>query len=140
MKQDLAKVGIDLFSRPLDREAFVETAFRKRDFDLNIISYCNGVDPEIGVRRMYVSSNIGPVPFSNAAAYRNPVVDKSFETAGTATSEAERGAQYRELQAILARDLPYWWLVETVTTAVYRSNCSGFHPWTGQLAEEADCN
>lgn len=140
MKQDLARVGIDLLSRPLDREAFVETAFRKRDFDLNIISYCNGVDPEIGVRRMYVSSNIGPVPFSNAAAYRNPVVDSFFETAGKATSEAERGAQYRELQTILARDLPYWWLVETVTTAVYRSSCSGFRPWTGQLAEEADCN
>lgn len=140
MKQDLAKVGIDLVSRPLDREAFVDAAFRKRDFDLNIIHYCNGVDPEIGVRRMYVSNNIGAVPFSNAAAYRNQRVDELFESAGLATSEAERGALYREIQAILAHDLPYWWLVETVTTAVHRSSCTGFHPWTGQLAEEAACD
>lgn len=137
MKQDLAKIGIDLVSRPLDREATVETIFNKRDFDTNLISYCNGVDPEIGVRRMYESDNIGPVPFSNAAAYRNPEIDRLFEKAGIVQGEAERGALYKEAQQILARELPYWWLVETVNIAAHKDAFTGFRPWTGQFAEEA---
>jgi peptide/nickel transport system substrate-binding protein len=137
MKQDLARVGIDLVSRPLDREATVETIFKKRDFDTNLISYCNGVDPEIGVKRMYVSDNIGPVPFSNAAAYHNPEVDSLFEKAGMVQGEAERGALYKDAQIILAKDLPYWWLVETVNVAAHKEAFTGFKPWTGQFAEEA---
>ena len=137
MKQDLAAVGIDLVFRPLDFEAFVETIFKKRDFETNLISYCNGVDPDIGVRRMYVSDNIGPIPFSNAAAYRNKRIDTLFERAGMAGTEAERGAFYKEIQTILAADLPYWWLVETTNTTLHKDTLTGFKPWTGQFAEEA---
>ncbi len=137
MQQDLAKVGIQLISRPLDREATVETIFKKRDFDMGLISYCNGVDPEIGVRRMYVSNNIGAIPFSNASAYRNDAIDRLFERAGTETREAERGSLYKEAQVILAAELPYWWLVETTITTAHRDGLTGFKPWSGQFAEEA---
>jgi len=137
MQQDLAKVGIQLISRPLDREATVETIFKKRDFDMGLISYCNGVDPDIGVKRMYVSDNIGAIPFSNAAAYRNESIDRLFERASTATNEIERGNLYREAQAILAAELPYWWLVETTTTTVHKASLTGFRPWSGQFAEDA---
>lgn len=137
MKQDLAAVGIDLVSRPLDREAMVETTFKKRDFDTSLISYCNGVDPEIGVRRMYVSDNIGQIPFSNAAAYRNKGIDAIFQRAGTAATETERGALYKEAQTMLAADLPYWWLVETRIMTLHKDNLAGFKPWSGQFAEEA---
>ncbi|CAN5810116.1 ABC transporter substrate-binding protein [soil metagenome] len=137
MAQDLAAVGIELVSRPLDREATVETIFTQRAFDTNLISYCNGLDPEIGVRRMYVSDNIGPIPFSNAAAYRNDEIDRLFDAAGSVQGEEERGELYREAQAILAEDLPYWWLVETVGVAAYKDGFTGFKPWSGQVAEEA---
>ena len=137
MRQNLAKVGVKLNLRPLDRAAFVETVFAKRDFDTNLISYCNGLDPDLGVRRMYVSTNIGNIPFSNAAAYRNPQVDALF-IAGSATAKtAERSGLYREIQEIVAKDLPYWWLVETDFTSAYRDNFRDFAPWTGQLAERA---
>jgi peptide/nickel transport system substrate-binding protein len=128
---------VQLNLRPLDRAAFVETVFAKRDFDTNLISYCNGLDPDLGVRRMYVSTNIGNIPFSNAAAYRNPQVDALF-AAGAATARIEeRRRLHREIQEIVARDLPYWWLVETDFTSAYRNNFSDFAPWTGQLAERA---
>lgn len=42
MRQNLAQIGVKLNLRPLDRAAFVETVFAKRDFDLNLISYCLG--------------------------------------------------------------------------------------------------
>ncbi|HEX6141173.1 MAG TPA: ABC transporter substrate-binding protein [Geminicoccaceae bacterium] len=137
MKQDLAGVGIDLVSRPLDRAATVEAIFAQRDFDTNLISYCNGTDPDIGVKRMYVSSNIGPVPFSNAAAYRNEKVDELFDAAGRTSEREARSQAYHEVQEILGRELPYWWLVETTFVTGHRDTLEGFSPWTGQFAERA---
>lgn len=102
MRQNLAQIGVKLNLRPLDRAAFVETVFAKRDFDLNLISYCNGLDPDLGVRRMYVSNNIGNIPFSNAAAYRNPKVDALFAAAGATAKLDERQGIYREIEGIVA--------------------------------------
>ena len=137
MRLSLAKVGIRVIQKPLDRAAFIEAVFGKRAFDTNIISYCNGADPDAGVRRMYVSDNIGNVPFSNAAAYRNPEVDRLFALAAQSDNYDERGRQYAAVQRILATDLPYWWLVETTFTSAWRARFTGFQPWSGQVAERA---
>lgn len=137
IRQNLARAGIRVNQRVLDRAAFVDAVFGKRDFDVTPISYCNGADPDSGVRRMYVSDNIGNVPFSNAAAYRNPEVDRLFAAAGASPDVAERSRSYALIQEAVARDLPYWWLVETVVMSAWRSNLAGFRPWTGQFAERA---
>ena len=137
LKQDLSKVGIELKSRVLDRAAAVDAIFMKRKFDTNIISYCNGLDPDIGVKRMYVSSNIGPIPFSNASAYRNSEIDKLFDMAGqTSDTEARTGA-YQKIQTILGQELPYWWIVESTFVSGHKKSLTGFRPWTGQFAEYA---
>jgi peptide/nickel transport system substrate-binding protein len=137
VRQNLAKVGIKVTQKPLDRAAFIDAVFAQRAFDLNIISYCNGADPDSGVRRMYVSTNIGNVPFSNAAAYRNPEVDKLFAQAAETADYAERTRHYAALQKIVADELPYWWLTETVVTTAWRANFDGWQPWSGQVAERA---
>lgn len=136
MAQDLKKIGIALTPRPLDREATVDAVFMQRDFDTTLISYCNGVDPEIGIKRMYVSDNVGPIPFSNAAGYRNPRVDMLFAEAGNTTDRDERARAYQAIQEILAGDLPYWWLVETTRNSAYNTAFTGFKPWTGHYLEE----
>jgi peptide/nickel transport system substrate-binding protein len=137
MRQQLAAVGIGLKVRNLDPAAFAQSVFTARDFDLALISYCNGTDPEIGVRRMVHSDAVGNVPFSNAAAYRNGEVDRLFDAAGRMLDEGARGRLYREAQAVLSRDIPYWWLVETDFTAAWRDDFEGFAPWSGQFAETA---
>ncbi|HET9976370.1 MAG TPA: ABC transporter substrate-binding protein [Burkholderiaceae bacterium] len=137
LRQNLAKVGIKVTQKPLDRAAFIDAVFAQRAFDLNIISYCNGADPDSGVRRMYVSNNIGNVPFSNAAAYRNPEVDKLFAQAAETADYAERSRHYAAAQKIIADELPYWWLTETVVTTAWRAKFDGWQPWSGQVAERA---
>lgn len=137
IRQNLAKVGIRVQQRPLDRAAFVDAVFSQRAFDTNLISYCNGADPDSGVRRMYASDNISSVPFSNAAGYRNPEVDRLFKQAGETDNYDERARLYAEAQRIVASDLPYWWLVETVVTSAWRSRFQGFQPWSGEVAERA---
>lgn len=137
MREQLTAVGIGLRVRLLDPAAFVPAVFTQRDFDLALISYCNGTDPEIGVRRMVHSSAIGPVPFSNAAAFRDAEVDRLFDQAGATNDVAARGEAYRAAQRRLATLLPYWWLVETDFSAAWRSELADFAPWSSQFAETA---
>ena len=138
---ELAEIGVDLRigDTALERDPFVQRVFVDRDFDTNVISYCNGTDPEIGVRRMYVSSNINTNQFSNAAAYRNPDIDRLFDEARAEVDTAARTDLYRQISDILVEDLPYYWLVETTNVRGYRTSCSGFGP-AGHFAEAASCS
>jgi len=138
-KAQLAEVGAEVTLQPLEPSAFSAKVFGDRAFDTNIISYCNGPDPEIGVRRMLDSARIGPVPFSNAAGYRNPEVDALFAKAATTVDAKERSSLYRQIQTRVAKDLPYIWVVETESTRVFRSGCRNFGP-SGHFAETASCD
>ena len=138
LRAQLAEVGADVQLVPLEPPVFADAVFTERDFDMNIISYCNGADPEIGVKRMYVSSNIAPIPFSNSSAYSNPKVDRLFHEARTTVDLDARGEIYRRVQEQLVEDLPYLWLVETVSTRAFTSRCEGFQP-AGHFAETASC-
>jgi peptide/nickel transport system substrate-binding protein len=111
--------------------------FVKKDFDLGIGSYCGGPDPEVGVTRAYVSSNIGPIPFSNGAGYRNEKVDQWFAQAATTVDEKQRARLYGEIQDQLVRDLPYLWLTETELYRIQRAEIHDLRVWAGDLAERA---
>jgi peptide/nickel transport system substrate-binding protein len=134
LRAQLRAVGVDVRVQPLDQGVFSKAVFTTRDFDLGIGAYCNGTDPEIGVRRMLVSSSVAPVPFSNMAGYRNPVVDSLFERAASALNVEDRRRFYRQIQEIVVRDQPYVWLVETLGTRAYNSRCTGFGPSSHFLA------
>jgi peptide/nickel transport system substrate-binding protein len=138
LRAQLAEVGIDLTLTPLDPPVFAETVFTARNFDTNIISYCNGPDPEIGVRRMFDSAQIGKVPFSNAAGYRNAKVDGLFDQAQQTVDLGARGALYRQIQEQVVADQPYVWVVETSGVRAFRLPCRGFVPYA-RFAEAATC-
>ena len=138
LRAQLRSVGIELRLEPLEPAVFADAVFTARDFDTAIGSYCNGPDPEIGVRRMYVSSSILPVPFSNMAGYRNPAMDALFDSAGAAMNQDERRRLYHEIQALAIHDQPYVWLVETTNTQAYSTRCSGFSA-TEHFAATAAC-
>ncbi len=138
LRAQLRSVGIDVRLEPLESAVFAEAVFTARDFDTAIGSYCNGTDPEIGVRRMYVSSSIAPVPFSNMAGYRNPTMDALFDSAGAAMNLEERRRLYHQIQSLAVHDQPYVWLVETTNTEGYSARCHGFSG-TAHFAATAEC-
>ena len=138
LRAQLAEIGIDVSLSALEPPVFVETVFTNRDFDTNIVSYCNGTDPEIGVRRMYISSNIQPIPFSNSSAYANDDVDRLFDEAAVTVDPDTRSGIYQDIQEILVAELPYFWIVETVSTRAHSSRCSGFTA-SGHFAATARC-
>ena len=137
LREQLKAVGINLKLQTLDFNAAVEQVFARKAFDLGLASYCNGADPDIGVRRVYVSSNIGPYPFSNGAGYRSPRIDALFDEAATSDDRETRRLRYAEIQRILAEDVPYFWIIDTDTLRAYRNTFGGFRLWTGAFLETA---
>lgn len=137
MREQLKQVGIKLELEGLDANAAADKVFVKKDFDLGIVSYCNGSDPEIGVRRVYVSSNIGPITFSNGAGYKNPKIDQLFDQAVVQSDRTERTKTYAEIQKILTEDLPYFWIIDSQGYRGYRSSFQGFRFSAGPFVETA---
>jgi len=135
MREQLRQVGINLELESLDFNAAVEKVFNQKDFDLGVASYCNGPDPEIGVRRAYVSTNIGPIPFSNGAGYTNEQVDQLLDQAAALTDRADRAELYAQMQKIITDDLPYFWLVDSQGYRAHRATFQGFRYSTGPFLE-----
>lgn len=132
LREDAATIGLTLRPRLLDPAAMAHAVFARRDFDLALVSYCQGTDPEIGARRLFDSAAIG-IPFGNAAGFRDAAVDALLaEAAGT----PERIAAWHEIQARAATALPYWPLVETDFVAAWRGS-DGWAPWSGRFADQA---
>ena len=135
LRQQLGEVGITLQLQTLDFNAAVDLVFVKKAFDLGFASFCNGADPDIGVRRVYVSSNIGPFPFSNGAGYRNARIDQLFDLASESVDRDARRRHYVEIQQILAEDVPYFWLIDSEGVRAHRTAFTGFRLWTGAFVE-----
>lgn len=140
LRGQLKDVGINLQVKTVDNATLSSNVFAKREFDTAIISYCNGDDPEIGVRRQYDSKQIGSTAFSNAAGYSNPEVDALLDRAAQEVDPAKRTPIYRQIQEIAVRDLPYLWLAESTGLRAFNANCTGFNQEnTGLFAEGASC-
>ena len=137
MREQLRAVGINLELESLDTTAAVDKVFVQKDFDLGVASYCNGPDPEIGVRRAYISTNIGPIPFSNGAGYVNEEVDALLNEAAAQTDREERAATYAEFQQAIVDDLPYFWINDSAGYRAFRSNYAGFRVSAGPFLEDA---
>jgi peptide/nickel transport system substrate-binding protein len=130
-------VGVELELVALDRAAFITRVFEQRDFDTNVISYCNNTDPAIGVARVYVSTNIGNIPFSNAAAYANPEVDRLFAEAASPPTPSARGAT-TPIQRLLTDELPLPVAGRDASLQrLGRAEVRGLEAWSGSPAERA---
>lgn len=136
MREQLKQVGINLELESMDFNAAVDKVFVKKEFDLGVASYCGGTDPEIGVRRVYVSTNIGPIPFSNGAGYKNEKVDQLLDQAAALTDRTERAKLYAEMQKILVDEVPYFWIVDSQGYRAHRAEFEGFRYSSGPFLEE----
>ncbi len=132
LRDQLREVGIAVDLQQMEFGAAVDAVYIKKDFDLGFASFENGPDPDIGVKRTVVSSNIGPIPFSNGAGYRNPRVDELFALAASELDREKRAAYYFEAQDILVKDVAYFWLYEPNSGAAYRAGLQGMYTWSAK--------
>jgi len=98
-------IGVDVVIDAAERTTTTQKMFVDRDFDLSLTAYTSYFDPALGLARAFITSRIGK-PFGNPTGYSNPTVDAMFAQAESLTSQQQRGAVYRQIQRILADDLP----------------------------------
>lgn len=140
LRTQLKDVGIAVTVKTEDNPTFSGSVFTRREFDTAVASYCNGDDPEIGVRRQYDTKQIGATAFSNGAGYSNPEVDALLDQGAREVDPAKRTPIYRKLQEIAVRDLPYMWMTESAGVRAFSAGCTGFNQQnTGLFAEGASC-
>ncbi|MCC7046058.1 MAG: ABC transporter substrate-binding protein [Alphaproteobacteria bacterium] len=130
LKEQLAQVGVRVDLQMVERNVMLDRVYVKRDFDMNAHGFSTGADPAIDVSRLYVSTNIRPVNFTNGSGYRNQAVDDLFAAGQKAFKLEERAAAYRKAQKILTDDLPVIWLVEYGIVGAWNKKLHGLHSWS----------
>ncbi len=110
MRNQLAKIGVNVVIEPADSNAWRDKSFKNWDFDITMGSFSTGPDPAIGTERVYVCRNIERLFARNASGYCNPKLDEIFAAAAKELDESKRVQLYREAQKILAEDVPHLWL------------------------------
>lgn len=138
IKQDLALAGVEVRLQQVDG-AGKNALYGGREFDTMIVSNCQATDPEIGVRRFYHTTAISGAPFTNGAGYGNTEVDAAFDEAARELDPKARGALYAKAQKQIAADLPYLWLLETVSVRAQTKDCKEVRAYTGHFLEGAFC-
>ncbi|MDQ1422342.1 MAG: peptide/nickel transport system substrate-binding protein, partial [Acidimicrobiaceae bacterium] len=141
LQANLLQVGIHLTDRPQTNGA-TQTSMAGRDYDTTFVSYCDGDDPVVGVRRQYHSSQIAAVSFTNTAGVREP---KASVGDGTMDDLWDRAvpdpSRYGPIQTKAVNLLPMIWMTETLNARVSRSVCQGINNQnTGLFMETAYCS
>lgn len=139
MVANLKQVGIAVTDRP-ESNGQTQTDMGARNYDTTFVSYCDGDDPVIGVRRQYASSQISTTAFTNQAGVRSSQMDALWDQA-IRSSGSQYTSLYHQIQQLATSQLPYLWITETVNTRVSRSVCHGFNNQnTGLFMETAWCS
>src|SRR5690606_11700332 len=107
VRQSLGRIGIDAVIENYDFATYVTKAYTDRAFDITLEALANIFDPTVGVQRVYWSKNfkVG-LPFSNAAHYVNPEVDRLLEAAAVEVDETKRRQQFLDFQKLVHEDIP----------------------------------
>lgn len=105
IRDELSQVGLTVDLVPLERSVVIQKVFVQKDFDMTLQSFVSSGDPAIGYHRLYVTTT-GTAQFTNASGYSNPEVDSLLSRAATEPTQAQRATAYKQLQAILSKDLP----------------------------------
>ena len=111
VKDNLKDVGIQVDLDPLEAATSAKQIFTDGNFDMFVAALTSLGDPDLGIARFYLTSSIG-VNNGNGSRYSNPAVDQAFADGGKTVDAAARKAAYATVQAILAKDLPTFPLVD----------------------------
>jgi peptide/nickel transport system substrate-binding protein len=136
---NLRDVGINIKEAGGERAYYLQKQ-QDKTFDLFLGTMGNGPDYTVGIARIFLSTQIKPVPFTNLAQYTNPKVDELWSTI-SATSVNDRPklkTLYFELQNILNQpdQLPYINLNTMGNIACFKDKFVGLHTWSADSTIE----
>lgn len=121
IREQLRAVGVEVELEQLERTSMIDKVYTTKDFDMTIVGYNTTGDVALGVQRIYITSAIGPQPFTNASGYSNPEVDRLFAEGAAAHRPEDRAPAYFRVQEILAEEIPSLVLTEAPQNDLVRA-------------------
>jgi peptide/nickel transport system substrate-binding protein len=125
IQQQLAQVGIEVTIRSHEWGAFYADIKAGR-FQLYTLSWVGVVEPDLYYEIFHSASR--PPNGSNRNGYVNPVADRLLEQGRQASAPEARRAVYRDVQRLVANDLPYVSLWYPKNVVVLSNRVKGFVP------------
>ncbi|MEH6403083.1 MAG: ABC transporter substrate-binding protein [Sneathiella sp.] len=114
----LEKVGIKIKIENVDWPKWLDEVYKKRNYDLSIVSHVEPMDINIYARDSYYFN------------YKNPAFNKVINQAETALDPKTRTAKLQEAQRILAKDAVNGYLFQLANVNVVRTGLNGV--WKNQ--------
>lgn len=116
LKRQWAEVGVDLQIRAVDNATFQSDILKNRSYDILLSGELYGIDPD---PYAFWHSSQAQSTGLNLSGFSNRNADELIETGRTTTNREERAEAYRELQNIVAENVPAIFLYQpTYTYAV----------------------
>ncbi|MGU9956578.1 MAG: ABC transporter substrate-binding protein, partial [Arenicellales bacterium WSBS_2016_MAG_OTU3] len=126
MKQVMGDIGIKLELRYEDVPTWLTRVYHNYDFEMNINYFYQLPDPVLGVHRHYGTNQIRKgTHFVNSSRYSNPKLDALLDSGSKEPDAKKRTATYKEIQEILANDMPVVNLFELQFLTVYNTKLKG---------------
>lgn len=124
LQADLAKIGVKLDIKTLAWPTFLDTVTNGKH-QLALAAWTpDYADPDYNLWYFAHSSSKGPG--FNLAFYENKKVDELLVEARKIVDEAKREANYKEIQAIMADEVPYIFVAQRKVQAAKKSWVKGF--------------
>jgi ABC-type transport system substrate-binding protein len=122
LQQMWKKVGIETEIIQLEQVQLVRAA-GTRDYQLMLYRWAGGADPDKNVHQFFHSK--GTV---NRVAMNNPEMDKLLDEGRATTNQADRLKIYRQVNNLLAKELPYLFLWYFDNVAIANPAVKGITP------------
>lgn len=127
------EIGVNVEITPAETAILIPRIYSDADFDVYLATLSTFGDPALGIARLFVSEAIGR-NYGNATRYTNPEIEDLFARAGSLTTFEDRGALYRQAQAIAMRDMPHFVVVEAPGFDAAISTLHGLWEEEGRLS------
>lgn len=123
IQRQLAQVGIEVTIRNYEWGTFYGD-IKSGNFQTFTLSWVGVDDPDI-YSNLFHSESIPPNG-ANRVFYRNPRLDRLVEAGRVILDPEKRKAIYKEVQQLVAEDLPYLSLWHTMNVAVMKKEVEGY--------------
>ena len=118
MQQMWADVGLNMVPVTVDGPTFVENFYQNGTFDVTIVGYGAGADPNVAANNFFVCGQLYPTGF-NGTRYCNDRVTELVQAGKRNVAQADREPIYQEFTEIVNEELPLapLWVSPLITAA-----------------------
>ncbi len=133
LQQNFKEIGIDLQLNITEIGSWQQKVQVEGDFEVAMLSGSQGPDASAIAMRIQSDGAL------NLACYSNPELDALLDQGASTSDQQARAEIYRQVQAILAQDLPIVPVKEATFTVAVRNTIHG-HPYSDEAIGEVASN